>query len=234
MELKPQSAWKRQSNKGLLRRFSLASISDARFVFASSSTSLSIFFAIFAAMLLTGCEIHVGSAYKPTFLQTSTSLQPLTPPTVTTKYTVDGTEIKAEVSTSTKNVTSTIKIVTHGNIIDQEAYRVTSKEISLVEAAGEKFEDSIPLLVFPYSLGDQYNWKGKLTVNNQPVDATAIVTTSDSTVSTKDKSNRAIQVQVNIQIQRKNRTEDRKLQLWFVPGMGLVKREFGSCTRENQ
>jgi hypothetical protein len=181
-------------------------------------------------LFLFGCDMQTVHLTADPAYKSGEVFKELNSPSSVNSYLVDGTIIEADIAPESKGLDQKILITSHGKVLDQEVYRITAKRFLLVEAAGEQFTEPIPLLEFPLSIGDSYQWRGQLTTASGSVPAQATILTENVTLSRKDKSNQAVMVTVKLKLE--NEQSEKRMALWFVPSEGLVKREFGTCIRE--
>ena len=141
----------------------------------------------------------------------------------------DGTLTDYKLKTVSTGDRVTFQAISNEKVVDEESYIVRDGSILLARAAGEDFIEPVTLLKFPLSLGDQYDWQGKIVCNQEKIDCTAKVTTSTDFVTFRFKSQDAVKVEVNLKL---NKRVQRKLSFWFVKGMGILKTEIGKNVRE--
>lgn len=115
----------------------------------------------------------------------------------------------------------------HGSIVDREVYTVSDKSVSLKEAAGETYEPPIPLVKFPMSTGDGWDWSGSAAAGSETKEAVAEVTTESAKVAEKGGNVPAFKATVELDLTMKDGPVRRRLAFWFVEGRGVLRREFG-------
>ena len=123
-----------------------------------------------------------------------------------------------------------LRLVAHHEPIDLEGYRSTPHEFGAVFAEGEHYDPPIPLLRFPMTVGESWNWSGYMTATAVARPATAEIDSSIGKVTMADGPQTAVRVDVRLHMPafRDSGAGRRALVFWFVKGRGLVRREFGS------
>ena len=118
--------------------------------------------------------------------------------------------------------------------IEKEQYSTANNTFALVAGPAESFDPPIPLIKFPFAIGDNYEWKGthRLGVTEKPASAT--INTQTDTLNLSVGKFEVVLVTVNLNVQTGNPAgTDSIFKFWFKPGDGIVKREFGvSSSRE--
>lgn len=148
---------------------------------------------------------------------------------------IDGLEVPVELSiVEEKPSDIVIKLWAHGELFEEERYSNPAGAFGLVNAAGETYEPPIPLLKFPMHVGDKLKWDGKMLTGPVGRNASARVTSSEDKLEVGADRVRALLVEVELKISGGGPNPAlRRLSFWFVPGKGLLRREFGvSTTRE--
>lgn len=119
--------------------------------------------------------------------------------------------------------------------IDKEVYEVDSDGISLVElgsgsGAGDQFEPPLILMKFPALEGQKIEWKGSIRFGNvRAVTAEATSSTETELLSMATGSAQTIRVTVDLRLESGAPEQaKRRLEFWFVNGLGPVKRDFGA------
>jgi hypothetical protein len=144
-------------------------------------------------------------------------------------------DMPVEVTQTTTDDATKISLSAHGQIFETEVYSISEKEFSLFDAAGETYDDPLPLLKFPLTVGDTWKWSGTMTAGTAPHKASAVVATSAETLRmTTTGSTPSVLVVVDLEIESgAQEPAKRKLRFWFVKDKGVVQRQFGiGSTRE--
>lgn len=145
-----------------------------------------------------------------------------------------GTVLPVQLKRTENQDTVSFQLVAHGEVLEEETYTFHDGDFNIASAAGESYQPAIMLLKFPMSVGDHWDWKGKMGAGEIMRDATAAVTTSGETINLPGVSGPAIKVNVRLQMESGGpQPAVRDLTFWFMKGKGIVKREFGaSSTRQ--
>lgn len=137
---------------------------------------------------------------------------------VTVEYQKNGSEVKMEFKAE-------------GTVLETERYESTAESFAVAEAAGETLNPPLPILKFPFHLGDHYQWKGTLTFGGDR-SATAEITTSESTVPMDGKTVPAILSTAKVSIDGGGeKPAIRELKFWIVAKRGVMMREIGQGVR---
>lgn len=115
--------------------------------------------------------------------------------------------------------------------IEREVYSLAGGGFALVEAMGMTYEPPIPLLTEVSRIGDVRDWRGKLRwAADRTASGTATITLSQSRLEAPDEP--AILVTVELAVDSGARSPaKRAMKFWFVPGKGLLQRDFASGTK---
>ena len=98
----------------------------------------------------------------------------------------------------------------------------------MVEVAGESYQEPMPLLKFPLTIGDSWTWSGKMVAGLEPHNASAKISTAAEQILLPGGPTQSVLVVVDLAIESGASTPAaRKLRFWFVENKGLVKRQFG-------
>lgn len=180
---------------------------------------------------LIGCgHFQVSTSIaRPPYAHKLDDFLPLNGGQTAADFTVDGTKTNYQLKTNTKDSTVSFQAISDGTLIDEEVYEVKDQAVYLRRAAGENFEPAVMLIKFPLSVGDKYEWKGKLACDLEKIDGNATVLTSTDFVRLKDKSQDAIKVEMNLTF---GKGASRKLSFWFVKGKGVLRTEMFKNIRE--
>jgi hypothetical protein len=129
---------------------------------------------------------------------------------------------------------NTVKLIlkSTGAVFEEEVYESTDEAFALVFAAGETFNPPLPLLRSPLKDGDSWEWSGKMESGGIARQAQATISTSQDNVQEIDKTHEAVKTDVRLEIQGGGPTPaKRALAFWFVPGRGVLAREFGVASK---
>ena len=155
-------------------------------------------------------------------------LKPETAPADGSELRLGGTHLPVKIVATNEQGKLTFKMMAHDVVLDTEVYDVQSDKFSLVTMGYETAEPPIPLLKSPMHVGDKWEWEGKINSGN-PHATKAVISSRPDKLYIQDKQLDSIVVEVNLSMDSGAPTAaQRRLSFWFVPGRGLVKREFGS------
>ena len=123
-----------------------------------------------------------------------------------------------------------LRLLAHGEPIDLEGYRSLPTEFGVVYAEGERYEPPIPLLRFPMTVGDSWTWNGHMAATGTERPVSAEIVTSIGKVTMPDGPREAVRVDVRLKMPTWGDAPAgrRTLDFWFIKGLGVVRREFGS------
>lgn len=171
-------------------------------------------------------------------------LKPDAAPASPARLLLGSAEIPVQLVEERKEGSVTYKWKAHGEVVDSESYEVNPDSFRLKLAVSEAFDPPITLLREPVKVGSSHDWKGKvmLTQDGVPLkdprvhsDATAQVAVSKEriTVVGGPYDSHLVTVKLMLQDEKGTPAKERLLRFWFVPGKGIVKRDFSeSSSRE--
>ena len=118
--------------------------------------------------------------------------------------------------------------------IEREKYGFSNTGFSLLAGPAESFESGIPLIKFPFTIGDSYDWEGVQYLGKNKRTAKAKVTTSAEQVNLETGNFETVLVTIDLTVETGTPGGSQsQFKFWIKPGEGVVKREFGfSSTRE--
>jgi hypothetical protein len=180
---------------------------------------------------LTGCNNlpqETETSNRP-YVHKVDEFLPLNGGQVEAVFSVDGTTTDYKLKTVREGSKVSFQAVSHDMIVDEETYEVKGDQVLLHYAAGEEFQEPIPLMKFPLKVGEEYEWKGAMVSSQESIEGAAKVVTSTDFVRLKDKSQDAIKVEINLTF---GKGANRKLSFWFVKGQGVLRTEMGKNVRE--
>lgn len=123
------------------------------------------------------------------------------------------------------------RLVAHGQLVEEERYRLETHSFSIVSAAGESYKPPIPLLANPIEAKKPWVWQGSLTSGVEHRNARADLVAIDERLNLPGGPYDSIRVDVELSIEGVGpQPAKRKLAFWFAPGKGIVKRDFGSSS----
>lgn len=192
-----------------------------------------------ALLSVCGCERGKSSGSEtpdvpPPRLFRFDDVKPTGTPPVKARLILDGLPVPVSVKTERKDNQFTIELLSHEELFDYEKYVIDGEtSFALFEGAGEQCEPPIPLLTFPFTFIDApRTWQGTLSSERIPHPAHATIHVEKDTVTMSNASIDAIHVRVDIVIDGStiHPERERRLNFWFAPDKGLLKREFGTSS----
>jgi hypothetical protein len=143
-------------------------------------------------------------------------------------------ELSAQAELKRDGSTYTIEIVGDGEPIESEVYRVDKGAISAVRlGTGETADPPIPLMKFPMTVGDKFDWSGQIAVGDRTLQASAVVSSEISRPDLATGPVEAVHIHVELEISGGTQREaNRRLDFWFAEGKGPVMRDYGNQVRE--
>lgn len=126
--------------------------------------------------------------------------------------------------------TRTLELLHADKVVETEAYAVSTEQVALVHwwDESERFDPPLPLLRFPMSLPNSWEWKGKHLVGSRTLDAEAKVSAAKETLDLATGTTETVKVTVTVTTKDGSGTEkERTLTFWFAPGEGPIRREYG-------
>jgi hypothetical protein len=141
-----------------------------------------------------------------------------------------GTEVPVEVVTSNENGLYRIRLTAFGEVIETEEYQVDGQSFAMARILGENYTPPMTLLKNPVSEGKS-NWKGRMESGGIGRDASAEITVSKGKTPAQEgvATMQAIIATVDLSIGEAGQPPSKRtLKFYFVPGKGLLYREFGA------
>lgn len=180
---------------------------------------------------LIGCGHDVQ--IEPVYIPDGKSVGAYSPPPAKCTLQLDGTVFAVDLKTTLKGEEMTIDIIAHDDVLETERYLAHPTGFSLVEASGLTCEPPIPLLTYGERVGEDHQWKGKVLDFGKEIETSADIHTSEDSVPFGGVSYRTIKIEVDLVLKiEASPSLSRKLMFWMTPEKGIIKRQFGSSTRE--
>ncbi len=195
--------------------------------------TLAVGLGTFAASNLSGkgipMAIHSVSEKPGPQLEAVNCIRPADVPGTVAVLKMGGLTIPVDVHAKDHAGEMTLRLVSKGETIDQEAYQCSEKAFLLSYAAGERFSPPVPLMTFPMNVGDDWKWDGEMHAQNETRKARGNITSEVSKADVGGRNMPAVKVQVKLEILPENAGDPikRSLTFWMVEGRGVVRREFG-------
>ncbi len=149
-------------------------------------------------------------------------------------YILTGSPVATEVKTSKSQGHLRLDFMLHGSALDEEIYVYDDAFFRYTGSRLEEFDPGIPLLKFPFSVGDKWTWKGEYRTGGTVRKASAEIKTSPEKLATVGGEFSTVRTDVILSMESGSQTmATRKLTFWFAPKRGIVRREFqDGTTRE--
>ena len=141
--------------------------------------------------------------------------------------------IEAEAKMKIDGTTRTIEISSDGVPIEDEVYVVTRDSIAVKSlSTSESFDPPLVLIKMPLTIGDTYEWEGKIDFAGPALESTATVVTSKDTPDLPTGPRETVRVAVELRIDDGSpKPAIRKLDFWFAEGVGPIRRDYGNQLR---
>lgn len=139
-------------------------------------------------------------------------------------------EIPVQVDQKVEGTEIVIRLLAKDQELEIERYRSTPSTFQLVQAANEEFDPPLTLLSFPLTEGSLPKWAGKLKLGEISKDATATVIVRKAPLGVKGYDD-GVKAEVKVSFDGGGVSKTvRVLNFWFVPGQGVLKREYEKGT----
>ena len=142
-------------------------------------------------------------------------------------------EIEAEAKMESSGNTRTIKVTRDGVPIEEEVFFVTAESVAVKSlGTGERFDPPLMLFKVPFTIGDSFEWSGNIDLAGPAIKASAKSVTSRDRPDLATGPREALKVAVDLIIDDGSpKPALRKLDFWFVDGVGPVRRDYGNQIR---
>ncbi len=175
-------------------------------------------------LLIFGCK-------TPSKSKDSISLKDLSPTSKLpdqTNLVLAGTKIPVDLSTRQTGQEFAIELSAFGEIVELERYRLDENSFALVEVLGENYDPAMPILQSEMVVNSPWKWKGEISAAGIRHRATAEIFLTDDPKALFAPNSKVWKVKATLTIDAgEQTTAERVLTFSFVPGRGLVSREFG-------
>lgn len=156
------------------------------------------------------------------------ALKPEATPYKLANLILGGTKIPVELKEELKDNKISWIWLTQNTEIEKEVYISTPQNFSLSAGPAESFNPAIPLLKFPFKVGDSYTYKGAQTYGKVKRDATAKITSTNDILNTEMGVFETVLVTIDLNVASGSPGgTNSSFKFWFSPGKGIIKREFG-------
>lgn len=162
------------------------------------------------------------------------SLQPAALPYKQTRIIMGGLEVPAEMSRKVEGKQVTFEITAKGEVLEQEHYENDDTGFRFASLSDESFNPPIPIIRYPFTVGEKWEWSGTAGLGQNIKQATAVVTSTQETLNLVTGVADCVRVTADLEVATGGPGKSKRpLKFWIEPGKGIVKREFAySSTRE--
>jgi hypothetical protein len=191
-------------------------------------------------MAIGGCNLPssvTGSGQVHAPGKTFASQDSITPdalPYTNARLLLAGTEVKVTMTRRASPGQVIFDLSARDVVLESEKYLSDDKAFSFVGLSDETFQPAIPLVVYPFSIGDDWTWSGTANLGPNSKPAEAKLTCLPEKLNLPGGVYDCVLVTADVIVQASRGVPSKRtLKFWFQPKSGLVKREFGfSSTRE--
>lgn len=190
--------------------------------------------------VVAGCFLNSSS--KPVSVPSQTaksfpnkeSLTPEAMPYSTARLILAGTPVSVQMERATKGADVVFKLIARKEVIEEEHYILAPTVFAFSGLSDETFEPAIPLVRYPFNVGDTWEWTGEARLGTNKKTATAVMSSSAETLNLAGGVYDCVAVVADLVVESgEGAKSKRALRFWIQPKKGIVKREFGfSSTRE--
>lgn len=145
------------------------------------------------------------------------------------ELTLGGTLLPVQILSQKHDNLFEIDSLSHDVVVAKEVYQDRMDTFSLEAVGDEIMIPPIPVLRSPMKVGDSWTWQGHCIGQADHTAKATIASRSDKIYSGLSELESVV-VEMDLQIEVPNSTAQRRFVFWFVPGKGLLKREFGSAS----
>lgn len=145
-----------------------------------------------------------------------------------------GTEVPVTLKRIQSGSRVLFEIVAKSEVLEEEIYLSDDKAFRFASLTGETFEPAIPLIRYPMTVGESWDWSGSAGLGPTVKPATARITSSMEKLNLVTGVAECVRVTAELEVKTgQSGISKRPLKFWIEPGKGIVKREFAySSTRE--
>ena len=145
-----------------------------------------------------------------------------------------GTPVQASIQAVNRPGEVDFNLEAHDQVLDRELYSYDDKSFRYRGSNTESYSPGIPLLRFPFEVGDSWTWAGTFNWGGRDRDAQANISTASERLNTLAGEFGTVAVTVEVEVESGgSEPAVYELLFWFAPERGLVRREFAhSTTRE--
>lgn len=115
-------------------------------------------------------------------------------------------------------------------VAETESYMFSDAGFSFVSGPHESFDPAIRLIKYPLTVGDKWDWNGKVVTGMTSARAKAQIETSADTLNIPYGNFGTLLVTVKMHMDTGTEGVNRTFKFWFKPGEGLIARELGQSS----
>jgi hypothetical protein len=195
----------------------------------SGGAVFALSFAVLGCLNVQGKSVEVAKRYG-----SADELQPDAVPYKDAFLIFGGKPVATTLTASKKEGGISFRFETSDATLDEENYEFDSTTFRYAGNEGESFDPGIPLLRFPFDVGEDWTWAGTYRLGPEDRKATAVITTVSERLNTVAGEFGTVRSTVELSIESgTDEPVKQKLTFWFAPKHGVVRREFQyGTTRE--
>lgn len=190
--------------------------------------------------VVAGCFLNSSSRPAPEPVQTEQayatmdSMSPDALPYTTARLTLAGTPVSVQLERESKGEDVVFKLIAKKTLIEEEHYVVRTNSFLFAGLSDETFDPAIPVVRFPFRVGDTWDWEGKAALGTNRKDAKAVITSSPERINLSGGVYDCVVIVADLVVDAGDGAQSKRaLKFWIQPKKGIVKREFFySSTRE--
>ena len=203
------------------------------------TTTIGLLVSIMFALCACGCEKRATTDIVVTGVPHISALDPKSfaadmLPYENAALILAGKPLPVKMSSKRSGEVLIFKLDAFGQTVEEEVYRLSDRSFSVERVSDELYDPPIPLIEYPAHSGERYEWAGEMVSGEQSRQAKANIELLGDRLNMFGGQFESLHVMVNLQMESGGPDPAvRTMSFWFVPGKGMVKREFGfSSTRE--
>ena len=121
----------------------------------------------------------------------------------------------------------TFSLTAHAETLEEEMYESNATGFRFAGATGETFKPAIPLVSYPFEVGESWDWTGTASLGPNTKSASAKLVSASETLNLATGVAECVRVTASLTIDTgQGGVSKRELRFWFEPKKGMVRREF--------
>ncbi|MBS1713161.1 MAG: hypothetical protein JST30_02365 [Armatimonadetes bacterium] len=170
---------------------------------------------------------EAGVQAKGPKYENAEALKPDVLPYEATRLLLGGTEVPVTMSRKQSGETVTFVLAAHSETLEEEHYEANATGFRFLGATGETFKPAIPLVSYPFQVGESWEWTGTASLGPNTKSASAKLVSSTETLNLATGVAECVKVNASLTIDTgQGGVSKRELKFWFEPKKGMVRREF--------